>query len=152
MLCAYRMRAVVLISFAALAFGCEYESHSFVDLPDEVDLVPDAGTTPTPTPDAARPPDPTDPGPDADTNEPPLPTAPDASPDVIMPVPPRGFGEPCTVDVECTGGICHDFDGTSLCTQPCTDSGSCPEGRTCDEGGFCEMGWGPDSDGWPGGP
>ncbi len=44
-------------------------------------------------------------------------------------VEPRGFGEPCRDNRECTSGYCVPSQDGNVCTQPCVPS--CPEGWVC---------------------
>jgi hypothetical protein len=53
-----------------------------------------------------------------------------------------GFGEECTEDDQCEGGVCHQFgqEDSPLCTQECSGDENCPEGsqgKKCNNQGVC---------------
>ncbi len=43
----------------------------------------------------------------------------------------RGRGEPCSMDSECTSGVCFDDEGVSYCSLACTDDTECGERFHC---------------------
>ena len=52
---------------------------------------------------------------------------------------PRGMGEPCTADGQCTSGVCHTDGSSSYCSRACVTLADCGEGFSCREG-LCERG------------
>ena len=55
----------------------------------------------------------------------------------------RPFGECCTEDAQCSGGVCHEYgDGTVACSVPCGSDADCPEGsqgKKCNNKGICRV-------------